>query len=114
MRETHIWRRSGASLTLAAGRRYRLIGRNGVGKSTLLRHIAMREVDRFVFPHGGVNERDLFVARKGIANQGCGDVAAPGEGHASQTWKAQKGSESRLGFGRPFVREEIRNTIMHG
>ena len=36
--------RSGASLTLAHGRRYGLIGRNGVGKSTLLRHIAMREV----------------------------------------------------------------------
>lgn len=36
--------RSGASLTLAYGRRYGLIGRNGVGKSTLLRHIALREV----------------------------------------------------------------------
>ncbi|KIK96865.1 hypothetical protein PAXRUDRAFT_825494 [Paxillus rubicundulus Ve08.2h10] len=35
---------SGASLTLAYGRRYGLIGRNGVGKSTLLKHIAMREV----------------------------------------------------------------------
>ncbi|KAF5337376.1 hypothetical protein D9611_003389 [Ephemerocybe angulata] len=35
---------SGASLTLAHGRRYGLIGRNGIGKSTLLRHIAMREV----------------------------------------------------------------------
>ncbi|KAI0726008.1 P-loop containing nucleoside triphosphate hydrolase protein [Fomitopsis betulina] len=35
---------SGASLTLAYGRRYGLIGRNGVGKSTLLRHIAMRDV----------------------------------------------------------------------
>ncbi|KAF8446446.1 P-loop containing nucleoside triphosphate hydrolase protein [Boletus edulis BED1] len=35
---------SGASLTLAYGRRYGLIGRNGVGKSTLLRHIAMREL----------------------------------------------------------------------
>ncbi|CAK5264977.1 unnamed protein product [Mycena citricolor] len=35
---------SSASLTLAYGRRYGLIGRNGVGKSTLLRHIAMREV----------------------------------------------------------------------
>ncbi|KAG8695941.1 hypothetical protein FRC09_008837, partial [Ceratobasidium sp. 395] len=33
-----------ASLTLAHGRRYGLIGRNGVGKSTLLRHIALREV----------------------------------------------------------------------
>jgi ATP-binding cassette, subfamily F, member 3 len=31
-------------LTLAYGRRYGLIGRNGVGKSTLLRHIALREV----------------------------------------------------------------------
>ena len=37
-------RSSGASLTLAYGRRYGIIGRNGVGKSTLLRHIAMREV----------------------------------------------------------------------
>jgi ATP-binding cassette, subfamily F, member 3 len=36
--------RTGASLTLASGRRYGLIGRNGVGKSTLLRHIAAREV----------------------------------------------------------------------
>ncbi|KAG8789674.1 hypothetical protein FRC15_003743 [Serendipita sp. 397] len=35
---------SGASLTLAHGRRYGLIGRNGVGKSTLLRHISMRDV----------------------------------------------------------------------
>ncbi|KAI0757607.1 P-loop containing nucleoside triphosphate hydrolase protein [Daedaleopsis nitida] len=35
---------SGASLTLAYGRRYGLIGRNGVGKSTLLRHIALRDV----------------------------------------------------------------------
>ncbi|KAJ3781841.1 P-loop containing nucleoside triphosphate hydrolase protein [Lentinula aff. detonsa] len=35
---------SGATLTLVYGRRYGLIGRNGVGKSTLLRHIAMREV----------------------------------------------------------------------
>jgi ATP-binding cassette, subfamily F, member 3 len=38
------YHRSGASLTLAHGRRYGIIGRNGVGKSTLLRHIAMREV----------------------------------------------------------------------
>ncbi|KAI0825394.1 P-loop containing nucleoside triphosphate hydrolase protein [Trametes gibbosa] len=35
---------SGASLTLAYGRRYGIIGRNGVGKSTLLRHIALRDV----------------------------------------------------------------------
>ncbi|EJD55360.1 hypothetical protein AURDEDRAFT_179121 [Auricularia subglabra TFB-10046 SS5] len=35
---------AGASLTLAHGRRYGLIGRNGVGKSTFLRAIAMREV----------------------------------------------------------------------
>lgn len=33
-----------ASLTLAHGRRYGLIGRNGVGKSTLLRAMAFREV----------------------------------------------------------------------
>lgn len=36
--------RSGASLTLVYGRRYGIIGRNGVGKSTLLRHIALRDV----------------------------------------------------------------------
>lgn len=36
--------RSGATLTLAYGRRYGLIGRNGVGKSTLLRNIALRQV----------------------------------------------------------------------
>ncbi|KZO99778.1 hypothetical protein CALVIDRAFT_534204 [Calocera viscosa TUFC12733] len=35
---------TGASLTLAYGRRYGLIGRNGVGKSTLLRHIALRDI----------------------------------------------------------------------
>ncbi|WVQ83341.1 hypothetical protein IAT38_005480 [Cryptococcus sp. DSM 104549] len=35
---------SGATLTMAHGRRYGLIGRNGIGKSTLLRHIALREV----------------------------------------------------------------------
>ncbi|KZP15225.1 hypothetical protein FIBSPDRAFT_833190 [Athelia psychrophila] len=35
---------TGATLTLAHGRRYGLIGRNGIGKSTLLRHVAMREV----------------------------------------------------------------------
>lgn len=35
---------SGANLTLAYGRRYGLIGRNGVGKSTLLRNIALREL----------------------------------------------------------------------
>lgn len=36
--------RSGANLSMAYGRRYGLIGRNGVGKSTLLRHLALREV----------------------------------------------------------------------
>lgn len=35
---------TGAELTMAHGRRYGLIGRNGVGKSTLLRHMAMRDV----------------------------------------------------------------------
>ncbi|WFD34547.1 hypothetical protein MCUN1_001388 [Malassezia cuniculi] len=35
---------SNAELTLAQGRRYGLIGRNGVGKSTLLRHMAMRDM----------------------------------------------------------------------
>lgn len=35
---------SNAELTLAYGRRYGLIGRNGVGKSTLLRHMAMRDM----------------------------------------------------------------------
>ncbi|KAK0524779.1 hypothetical protein OC834_005402 [Tilletia horrida] len=33
-----------ATLTLAAGRRYGVIGRNGYGKSTLLRNMAMREL----------------------------------------------------------------------
>lgn len=33
-----------AALTLAHGRRYGLIGRNGIGKSTLLRNMALREV----------------------------------------------------------------------
>jgi len=41
---SYYWCSFGASLTLAYGRRYGLIGRNGIGKSTLLRHIAMREV----------------------------------------------------------------------
>ncbi|BEI85284.1 hypothetical protein CcaverHIS002_0506850 [Cutaneotrichosporon cavernicola] len=35
---------NGATLNMSYGRRYGLIGRNGVGKSTLLRHIALREV----------------------------------------------------------------------
>ncbi|GAA94054.1 hypothetical protein E5Q_00701 [Mixia osmundae IAM 14324] len=35
---------SGATLTLAHGRRYGLVGRNGIGKSTLLRTLAFREV----------------------------------------------------------------------
>lgn len=35
---------AGAQLTLAYGRRYGLIGRNGIGKSTLLRNLALREV----------------------------------------------------------------------
>ncbi|KAM0748253.1 putative regulation of translational elongation-related protein [Meredithblackwellia eburnea MCA 4105] len=35
---------SNATLTLAEGRRYGLIGRNGIGKSTLLRAMALREV----------------------------------------------------------------------
>ncbi|KAB5588654.1 Translational regulator GCN20-like ABC transporter protein [Ceratobasidium theobromae] len=48
----------GASLTLAYGRRYGLIGRNGVGKSTLLRHIALREVP--VPPHISI----LFVEQE--------------------------------------------------
>lgn len=36
---------SDASLTLAHGRRYGLIGQNGIGKSTLLRALARRELD---------------------------------------------------------------------
>ncbi|CAO1624834.1 unnamed protein product [Sympodiomycopsis kandeliae] len=35
---------TGATLTMASGRRYGLIGRNGVGKSTLLKHVALRDV----------------------------------------------------------------------
>ncbi|KAG5461653.1 MAG: hypothetical protein BJ554DRAFT_6118 [Olpidium bornovanus] len=34
-----------ASLTLAYGRRYGLVGRNGVGKSTLLRSLSRREIN---------------------------------------------------------------------
>jgi len=49
---------SGASLTLAHGRRYGLIGRNGVGKSTLLRHMAMRDVP--IPPHISI----LFVEQE--------------------------------------------------
>ncbi|MBW0475308.1 hypothetical protein O181_015023 [Austropuccinia psidii MF-1] len=40
---------SGAKLDLAYGRRYGLIGRNGIGKSTLLRNMALREVS--IPPH---------------------------------------------------------------
>ncbi|KAF8633993.1 hypothetical protein AX15_001168 [Amanita polypyramis BW_CC] len=53
---------SGASLTLAYGRRYGLIGRNGVGKSTLLRHIAMREVP--IPPHITI----LFVEQEVVGD----------------------------------------------
>ncbi|OCH88972.1 hypothetical protein OBBRIDRAFT_757229 [Obba rivulosa] len=53
---------SGASLTLAHGRRYGLIGRNGVGKSTLLRHIALREVP--IPPHITI----LFVEQEVIGD----------------------------------------------
>ncbi|RDB28588.1 putative ABC transporter ATP-binding protein C29A3.09c [Hypsizygus marmoreus] len=53
---------SGATLTLAHGRRYGLIGRNGVGKSTLLRHIAMREVP--IPPHITI----LFVEQEIIGD----------------------------------------------
>ena len=34
-----------ANLKIAFGRRYVLIGRNGVGKTTLLNHIARKEID---------------------------------------------------------------------
>jgi len=37
----------GAALKLVAGRRYGLIGRNGIGKSTLLRAIATYSIDKF-------------------------------------------------------------------
>jgi ATP-binding cassette subfamily F protein 3 len=37
----------GANLTFAHGRKYGLIGRNGVGKSTLLREISSYELDGF-------------------------------------------------------------------
>ncbi|KAH9024309.1 hypothetical protein EDB85DRAFT_276678 [Lactarius pseudohatsudake] len=55
---------SGASLTLAYGRRYGIIGRNGVGKSTLLRHIAMREVP--IPPHITI----LFVEQEIVRYHG--------------------------------------------
>lgn len=53
---------SGATLTLAYGRRYGLIGRNGIGKSTLLRHIAMREIP--IPPHITI----LFVEQEIIGD----------------------------------------------
>lgn len=37
----------GASLKLAYGRKYGLVGRNGIGKTTLLNHIARKEIDNF-------------------------------------------------------------------
>ena len=36
-----------ASLKLAYGRKYGLIGRNGIGKTTLLNHIARKDIDGF-------------------------------------------------------------------
>ncbi|KAG8959136.1 hypothetical protein FRC03_008399 [Tulasnella sp. 419] len=53
---------SGANLTLAHGRRYGLIGRNGVGKSTLLRHMALRDVP--IPPHITI----LFVEQEIIGD----------------------------------------------
>lgn len=35
------------SLRIISGKRYGLLGRNGIGKTTLLRHIAAREIDGF-------------------------------------------------------------------
>lgn len=57
-----LYHSSGASLTLAHGRRYGLIGRNGIGKSTLLRHIAAREVP--IPPHITI----LFVEQEIIGD----------------------------------------------
>lgn len=37
----------GASLKLAYGWKYGLIGRNGIGKTTLLNHIAKKDIDGF-------------------------------------------------------------------
>ncbi|KAI9452416.1 hypothetical protein BJY52DRAFT_1190302 [Lactarius psammicola] len=53
---------SGASLTLAYDRRFGIIGRNGVRKSTLLRHIATREVP--ILPHITI----LFVEQEVIGD----------------------------------------------
>ena len=36
-----------ASLKLAYGRKYGLVGRNGIGKTTLLNHIARKEIEGF-------------------------------------------------------------------
>lgn len=36
-----------ASLRLAYGRKYGLIGRNGIGKTTLLNHIARKDIEGF-------------------------------------------------------------------
>lgn len=36
-----------AFLKLAYGRKYGLIGRNGIGKTTLLNHIAKKDIDGF-------------------------------------------------------------------
>ena len=74
-------RRSGASLTLAYGRRYGLIGRNGVGKSTLLRHIAMRDVPipphiTILFVEQEIVGDDSDVDR--ITNHVLGDACTPG------------------------------------
>ena len=38
---------TGATLRLHAGRHYGLVGRNGVGKSTLLRRMALARIDGF-------------------------------------------------------------------
>ena len=41
----------GADLRIVYGRRYGLIGRNGVGKTTLLKHMARREIEGFPKHH---------------------------------------------------------------
>lgn len=37
----------GAMLKLAYGRKYGLLGRNGIGKTTLLNHIARKDIEGF-------------------------------------------------------------------
>jgi len=67
-----------ATVTFARGRRYGLIGRNGVGKSTLLDAIARREIE-------GVPSCSIFYVRQEVD----GDLRTPME------WVLQSDSEKQ-------------------